>query len=101
MKKLISIFVLAVTFVFTTSGFALLAPIYQSVKELEAILADRALFDHLKPNESIQDIKHVDDSYVIVTNEHQMVVDVIYLPTAQVGPIEFKLDFHAPTLLNK
>lgn len=100
MKKLISVFVLAVTFISATPGFALLAPIYQSVKELEAILADRALFDQLKPNESIQEIKHINDSYVIITNVHQMIVDVIYIPTAQVGPQEFKLDFHAPTLLD-
>lgn len=74
--------------------FAILSPIHQSVKEIDAILWSRELSQHFNQADTIQEIKRVDNGYVVITEDKQMMVEVIYIPSQRVGPQEFKLVFH-------
>jgi hypothetical protein len=96
MKKLLITLLFATATLSATPGFALLAPLHQSVKELDMILSSRELFDYLKPNETIELIKHDGEHYTLRTDTREMIIDVIYLPNSGVGPKEFKLSFHEP-----
>ncbi len=79
---------------FSISAYAALPPFYQSKKEIEIILNDKRLVDELTSAEMIVKIKRIEDSYLISTDKYTLKVEVIYLPTDQMGPAQFKLKFH-------
>ncbi|MCB1181619.1 MAG: hypothetical protein KDK55_06340 [Chlamydiia bacterium] len=84
-----------------TFGFGLLSPLSQSVREIEAILKNHDLHRELLQSETILDIRRLDNSYIIITNQHQMVVDILYLPAKGPGPQKFELKFNTPTRIEE
>lgn len=76
-----------------------LPPEYQIKREKEAIFNDPRLHELLGDLE-IRDIQQIDNqhSYIVVTEECELQVDIIYLPRDShwVGPANFCLSFHEP-----
>jgi hypothetical protein len=81
-----------------SSLFAALPPLTQNVREIEAILHSNELMDKLNQADVIEMIKHEGNSYIIITEDKRLVVDVVYLSgQKKIGPLEFKLVFHPVT----
>ncbi|MEN9655054.1 MAG: hypothetical protein RL235_1166 [Chlamydiota bacterium] len=78
----------------TTSLFAVLSPLAQSAREIDTILSDTRLYDVIGSGEAIVQIIKTEGGYVLLTPQHIVKVDVLYLPSHRVGPIEFKIEFH-------
>jgi hypothetical protein len=91
MKRLF--FLLIFLFAFKTS-YAALPPLYQSLKEINAILSDKRLSDELGSSQAITGIKRIKNGYLITTFKYQLKVDVIYVPQKIMGPAKFELKFH-------
>jgi len=74
-----------------------LPPEHQEAREKEAIQKDSRLAE-LLGNEAILEIRKVNGGYVVVTELHEMKVDVHYLPQEKgfCGPAKFALFFHQP-----
>ena len=85
------------------SGDALLPPLYQSIRELSAILASEELPQHLSAGEAIEAIHHNEEGYRIDGSRSSCFVKVIPIPQAKIGPMEFTLHFEAiaPTHTDK
>ncbi len=81
----------------STTLFGALPPLAQSVKELQALLADSHIQD-LGSGEPILEIVKMDNGYLVISQNYSMQVDVIYKQMEQkkVGPAQFQLQFHAP-----
>jgi hypothetical protein len=91
MKKLLF------SFIFLTLAsptFALLSPLAQSVREIDTIVSSKELSQFFAQNDTITEIKHEGDCYLLKTEDKQIVVEVVYVETQRVGPKEFKLVFH-------
>ena len=80
----------------SSTAFAALPPLAQSVRELEAILQSDQTYSLLGGASPIVEIDRVADGYIVKTNEQEMQVDVVYLPPENIGPARFKLVFHTP-----
>jgi len=91
MKKLFLLLVVA-----STPAFSALAPLYQSMKEIQSILNNPQFTENLPTSAQIKDIKKVTGGYLIVTSSHTMKVDVEYQKQSMVGPAKYKLCFHKP-----
>jgi hypothetical protein len=91
MKKLLC--TVCVITLFNTPAFALLAPLGQSIKELNTILSSKELSQRFAPGETLQKITREEDSYLLQTESHEMKVELIYPPSKKIGPREFKLVF--------
>lgn len=91
MKKLIGTMLFLT--LLSTTGFALLAPLEQSIREIQTLVNSPELRKNLESSETIQDIWKIGSRYVISTENRQMVVQVIYSPRTTPGPQEFKLTF--------
>ncbi len=89
MKK----YLFLIIFFIAAKGFCALPPLYQSLKELDAVLSDDRLIEELSSGEPILEIKRDDDSYFIYTNKHILKVQVVYIPTQYMGPSKFELKF--------
>jgi len=70
-----------------------LPPKWQMLREKEAILADETLIDLLGEDPEILDIQKVEGGYLVLTDDYQLRVDVIYLPRSGAGPARFALSF--------
>lgn len=81
-------------FSFSTSGFALMSNLNQSIKEIDEILTSRELSQYFHQNDKILEIKREGENYILKTLDKQMLVEVIDLPPQRVGPRQFKLVFH-------
>lgn len=81
--------------------FALLSPLSQSVAEMNAILKNEKLQQSLHPSESILEMIKEHDSYLIITDQNALRVEVIYHPKPILGAKDFTLIFHEPTSLSK
>lgn len=77
--------------------YSLLPPLYQGIAELKAILDDKKLGQELGSGEVILDIRKTDHGYLIVTNQNELMVQVIYQPNRFPGPAHFELEFKNPT----
>ena len=97
MKKLFGI--LTVCMALSSPLFSALPPLYQGLKELKAIIEDKKLDQVLNSGEVIMDIRKTQDGYMIVTNQHQVNVKVVYEPASRPGPIPFHVEFQTPTPL--
>lgn len=82
--------------VITSSGYAVLPPLYESVKEFKALLNDPRLTENLTSGEPILAIEKEYTDFTVTTNEHTMKVKVVYEEMARPGPNEFHLEFSTP-----
>lgn len=93
MKKLLLI-ALAPLLIFAESAFATLPPLWQGVKEMEAILKSEQLKEHFTSGDQIQEIiKGENNTYYVRGNNAACIVEVTYLPTERPGPAQFTLNF--------
>ncbi len=92
MKKLFALFVLA-----TAPCFGLLAPLQQSIREVDAIIHSKELSLYFHQNDTLQEILKDGSNYIVKTEGKQVLVEVVDVPTKRVGPKEFRLVFHPPT----
>lgn len=98
MKRLMITFV---TSLFCMSALsAALPPLYQDLREIQAILEDPRLTKALTDDQAIVSISRISDNatngYDIMTNKCSLHVDVVYVPTKLMGPAKFELNFQEP-----
>lgn len=84
---------LLISLVFFQSAHAALPPLWQSTKEIKAILDDPQFGSSLQSGEEIQKIKRTEGGWLIVTNKNHLLVKVIPKPQANPGPKNFALEF--------
>ena len=84
------------TFLLLGSPFAtaLLPPLYQDVKEIEAILESPSLKEY--SGEQIVQISKKEGGYCLETTHYIFNIAVKTLPSSKIGPAEFELDFQPP-----
>lgn len=68
-----------------------LAPLPQSIREIESILLYPGLSDYLPSGEAISQISKVEDGYLLVTGNKVLKIKVIYKKPASIGPKKFSL----------
>ena len=83
----------------TASLQALLPPLYESTKELQAILASPELGQKLTSGDVIEKIERTSDGFLITTNKRTLLVIVTYEATGRIGPASDKLTFGDPVPL--
>lgn len=81
--------------------FAALPPLFENIAEIKAILDDQRLGDLLESGETIKEIKKVEKGYIIKTNQHKLLVRVVYKPISMPGPAKFDLEFKTPKPLRE
>jgi hypothetical protein len=84
-----------------SSLFAVLPPLAQNIREIEAMLADSRFYEALGSPEMIQDIIHIDGGYLVLTQHYALRVEVHYLPAQRIGPAAFELIFQPPMVLKE
>ncbi len=77
----------------TAPVFAALAPLPQSVREIEAILMNPQLAKYLPSCDQIDQITRVVDGYLFITKAHILKVTVIYDTAPRIGPKKFTIQF--------
>lgn len=97
MKSFYSIIVAGTLFTHPTEG--LLPPLYEGIKEMQAILGSPEIGEKLQSGELITKIEKTNEGFLIETNQHQLDVKVIYQDTHKIGPATFQLKFGEPTKL--
>lgn len=82
---------------FISTTFAILSPLYQGAREVKEMLSDPRM-SWLGSEQRISEIIYGDQSYVIITQEYSMQVDVGYESKGQrwAGPGNLLLHFHRP-----
>jgi hypothetical protein len=102
MKKL---FILSFSVILLLTGktFAVLAPIYQSTKEINSILIDKRLIDKLTPYDVIQNIIKTKNGYLVISNLHFVQIDMVkqMQPKGFAGPLKYALIFHDAITIDK
>ncbi len=78
---------------FASSGFALLPPLAQGIREIQTLLSDSRLYGALGSAEIIQEIVRNETGYMIVTPHYVLQADIHYLPLGKVGPAKFEFEF--------
>jgi hypothetical protein len=78
---------------FPVLGYCALAPLPQSIREIEAILHYPALNELLPQGSTIEDISRVSNGYIVVTNTHILNVKINYDEKGRIGPRKFTLEF--------
>lgn len=76
---------------------AILPPLYHTLSEFKALINDKQLTDKLQSGEAILSITLSESSFRVQTNQHNMIVDIVYEQTDRIGPAQFHLVFHEPT----
>jgi hypothetical protein len=94
MKKIL--FALTVFLSFNGIAFSSLPPLWQNVAEINAMINDKELANHLTSGDVIQDIKKTDDGWIIVTNHNHLPVHIVYATMSQPGPARFNVVFDTP-----
>lgn len=90
MKKFLLLgFLLTIPF----SCFALLAPIYESGREIKMILDDPRLEKSFGAGQMILSIVKNEQGYVVETQDYKLQVKVTQSPTGKIGPVGLKVDF--------
>jgi len=80
-------------FFFTTLSYSALPPLYQGIKEIEAILQAPELKERLSSSEIIEEIIREDHGYIVLTQKQTLYVKVIPSNKSKIGPKEFDLEF--------
>ena len=88
MKKILPLLLLL-----TAPLYSALAPLPQSIREIEAILMNPQLAQYLPSCDQIDQITRVVDGYLVITQAHILKVTVIYDTSARIGPRKFTLQF--------
>ena len=88
--------VLAIMLLASSTVFAVLPPLAQSEREIQAILSSKDGYELLGGQDPIEQILKMPNGYMVITSKKKMQVDVTYMKTKRVGPGEFKLNFHQP-----
>lgn len=78
-------------------AFGLLPPLFQSVREIEAIVSSEDLKVKIPPSQPIHALTKVEKGYILETQDYQMAIDVVYKQQATPGPMQFELIFKEPT----
>ena len=94
MKK--TFLILCAVLVWQTSLSAVLPPLYQGINELKDLLNEPKLGELLQSGEVIEEIKKVDNGYLIITNKHELLAEVVYQTNRRVGPAEYTIVLHQP-----
>lgn len=77
----------------TSSAFAVLPPAWQGIKELQAILQNRELSQHLDSGDYIEGINRSEQGWVLTTNHSLIEIEVKPLQQDVPGPERFELKF--------
>ncbi len=91
---------ISLLFICTLPAWALLPPLAQSVREMEAILEDPRLYDLLGSAESLQQILRTPEGYLILTRKYAVRVELEYAMQRKIGPASFELSFSDPIPLD-
>jgi len=94
MKKFILILFILVGFNLN----AALAPLYQSIKEIEHVLKDESLKEQLSSGDAVLEVKRVENGYLVYTSKYVIQVDIKYARQDLIGPAKFELYFHEKEL---
>lgn len=81
------------------AAFGALPPLAQSTKELKSILSDQRFYESLGSAQNIQSIIHVEDGYLVFTQDYVLKVNVEYTKSndsREIGPVPYALDFEKP-----
>jgi len=89
-------FLLALMVTVSLPTWALLPPLYQSVKEYKALLNDPRLEKTFASGEFIQSIERKESGFTVTTNKQILKVDIVYKKQRLPGPAEFQLEFQKP-----
>ena len=81
------------TFFSTLPMQGVLPPLYEGIKELQALLASHELSQKLGSGDVIEKIEKTENGYKITTNKRDLEVEVYYTPTGRIGPAAFTLKF--------
>lgn len=80
---------------FTCSSLtAALPPLYQGMKEFNAVLHDPRFVKELPAADVLESIKKTPTGYEVTTNRSVLEIEIEYLPIQHPGPAEFLLHFH-------
>lgn len=96
MKKLFFIFI----FLTCVKTYALLPPLYQSIKEIDQIITDERVQNELTSAEPILEVKRAEGGYIIITNRYSLFVEVNYTPQDLIRPAKFEIDVHEKEIKN-
>ncbi len=77
-------------------AFSILSPLNQSLKEIWTVLESPELKRYFSEYEEITDILRTEEGFLVVSNEKQVRVEVIYKNTHHIGPRQFELKFLIP-----
>lgn len=91
--KRVPILSFAAAILFTLHVQAALPPLYQGIKEIQAILESAELAQKLPSGDVIEEIKRTDTGFSITTNKRELQVHVTYVKTGKIGPDDFTLRF--------
>jgi len=72
---------------------ALLPPLWQGIAEIQAIIEDKRLGEHLHAGESLLEIKKVEGGYLLITNQQLLFAEIIVEPSTIAGPKKFTVVF--------
>ncbi len=78
---------------FLSTSFAVLPPLYQGLREIDAIISDDQIRDYFSSGETILEISKNENGYALISNKQKVQVDIEYLHTEVMGPSKFKLHF--------
>ena len=73
--------------------FGLLAPLPQSIREMEAVLLYPALSDFIPQGDRINEITKVKDGYLVITTNRVIKAKITYKKPTTIGPKKFSIQF--------
>lgn len=89
MKKKLAVIVLLPSIL-----FAALAPLQQSIREMQSVLMYPGLNDLISQSDQIQEITRVSDGYLVITKEKVIKGKVIFHKGKRIGPKKFTIKFY-------
>ncbi len=99
MKTKFAIYFLAGAMTYLAPLSSLLPPLYHTLAEFKSIVEAPELTKILQSGEAILSITREDNTtFVVLTNKHKLVVDIVYEPTQMIGPAKYHLKFHDPEI---
>ena len=73
--------------------FAALAPLPQSLREMEKVLMYPGLSDFISQGDRVNQVIRVQDGYLVITNKTVIKAKMIYKKSSTIGPQKFSLEF--------
>jgi len=77
----------------SSTSYAVLPPAWQGIKELQTILQDKTLSQHLDSGDYIEGINRTENGWAITTNHSLVEIEVKPQPQDMPGPEKFELKF--------